>query len=138
MIRNAWKVAALVLGAACVSTKQRTTPSVFDIEARNPDSVVVRVASHYDGPVAVYIERDSGAVSFSTLLGEVAANGEGRFPLRARDVTGQRVRLAAAPVGGRARVSSVPVRVQRGQVVLFTITPDLYGSELRLRWPREP
>jgi hypothetical protein len=127
---------SIVMCAACAP--KRAPKSVFDTEAVNPDSVIVRVVSQYDGRVAVYAERDSGTVRFSTLLGEVAARGEGRFPLRAADVTRQRMTLAATPVGGRAHVQSVPVRVQRGQVVLFTITPDLVGSQLRVRWPREP
>src|SRR4051812_45222862 len=103
---------SIVMCAACAACASKRAPtSVFDTEPVNPDSVVVRVVSQYVGRVAVYLEHDSGTVRFSTLLGEVAAGGEGRYPLRAADVTRQRMTLAAAPVGGRARVQSVPVRV---------------------------
>ena len=130
MPRTVTTVLALVLCAAC-SRAHRTADAVFDAEVSQPDSVVVRVISRADQRLAVAIER----AGRDSVRGEVGAAGEGRFALRAADVTPRRVTLVATAVGGNANVRSVPVRVRAGQVMLFLVTPDLLGSQLYVRWP---
>jgi hypothetical protein len=130
--RSAPSLLLLALGAACASAPTRASRAFFASEPSRPDSVVVRVVNHVNRPVTVYRMRETGPAA----LGKVGAGGEGRFPLRAADVTGTRMTLAATPVGDRSTVRSAPFRVQSGQVAVFVITPQLGGSQVFVDWPK--
>ena len=130
--RAASRFVLVSLCAACASGSTRANRALFAGEPLRPDSVVVRVVNHVDRAVTVYRVRESG----SAALGKVGAGGEARFPLRAADVTGARMTLAAAPMGDRTTVRSAPFRVQRGQVAVFVITPSLGGSQVFVDWPK--
>jgi len=118
--------------AACAtpSAAKRTSRAILASETTHRDSVVVRVVNHVTRPVTVYQVRGSTRAA----LGQVKAGAEGRFPMRAADVAGK-MTLAATPVGDRTNVESVPFRVERGQVAVFVITPELGGSQVFVDWP---
>lgn len=127
-------VAPCIAGAACATAPTGATKAsraILTSETSRRDSVVVRVVNHADRPVTVYRVRKGAPAP----LGKVGAGGEGRFPLRAADVAGGRMTLAAAPVGSHTTVQSAPFRVQRGQVAVFVITPALGGSQVFVDWP---
>jgi hypothetical protein len=130
--RSAPRLLLLALGAACTNASTQASRAFFASEPSRPDSVVVRVVNHVDRPVTVYRMRENGPAA----LGKVSAGSEARFPLRAAEVTGARMTLAATPVGDRSTVRSAPFRVQSGQVAVFVITPQLGGSQVFVDWPK--
>jgi hypothetical protein len=125
--------ATSALGIACATPTHATLASraIIASERSRPDSVVVRVVNKADRPVAVYRTGKGTRAS----LGRVKAGGEGRFALRAADVSGKTMTLSAAPVGTRLGVESKPFRVARGEVAVFTITPQLGGSQVYVDRP---
>jgi hypothetical protein len=128
-------VFAAISAAACASAPsaaKHTSRAIFTSETTRPDSVVVRVVNHADRPITVYRTRSGTQAA----LGKVSAGGEGRFPLRAADVTGSRMTLAAAPAGSHTTVQSQPFHVERGQVAVFVVTPELGGSQVFVDYPK--
>ena len=123
-----------VAAAACAhgtSSGARASRAIFTTETSRPDSVVVRVVNNVARPVTVYrVGKGTRAP-----LGKVSAGTDGRFALRAADVTG-RMMLAATPVGDKTTVESAPFRVEKGQVAVFVITPELGGSQVYVNWPK--
>jgi hypothetical protein len=126
-------VASSVALGACATTPsaaKRASRAILASETTHRDSVVVRVVNQVAKPVTVYQLRGSSRAA----LGQVNAGAEGRFPMRAADAAGK-MTLAATPVGDRMNVESVPFRVERGQVAVFVITPELGGSRVFVDWP---
>jgi len=124
-----------VAAAACAhgtSSGARASRAIFTAETSRPDSVVVRVVNNVARPVTVYrVGKGTRAP-----LGKVGASADGRFALRAADVAGARMMLAATPVGDKTTVESAPFRVERGQVAVFVIAPELGGSQVFVNWPK--
>jgi len=117
--------------AACATTPaSRASRAMIAHETSRPDSVVVRVVNHVDRPVTVY-RMHAGT---RAALGQVQAGDVARFPLAAADAAGK-LTLAASPAGSRTAVESAPFRVERGQVAVFMITPELSGSQVFVDWP---
>jgi hypothetical protein len=122
---------AAALTTACASASTRASRALIDREVSHKDSVVVHVVNRSGHRIAVARVRQGAPAT----LGAVSAGGEARFALRAADVQGARMTLAATPVGDRTGVRSAPFDVRSGQVVVFMITPELVGSQVLVDWP---
>jgi hypothetical protein len=122
--------ASVALAACATSPAKHTSRAILATETTHRDSVVVHVVNRVAKPVTVYQVRGGTRAA----LGHVEAGAEGRFPMRAADAAGK-MTLAAIPAGDRTNVESVPFHVERGQVAVFVITPELGGSQVFVDWP---
>lgn len=124
---------AVVVSSACASASPsaRAGRALLDSETSRPDSLVVRVVNRSSRRVAISRVREGRPAT----LGAVSAGGEGRFSIGGADAKRARMMLAATPLGDRTGVRSAPFHAQRGQVVVFLITPELVGSQVLVDWP---
>ena len=121
-----------MLGGACAPALTRESEALVAGEVLHPDSVVIRVANRSPGALTVRLLRDG----IESPLGEVAAGGEARYPMRAGDITPAQVAFAVTPPASNESLRTAPFAVQPGQIVWFEIAPRLVDSRVLIRWPR--
>jgi hypothetical protein len=105
----------LVASGACRSGRPLTS------EEQQSQQVRVLVENHNYADMAVWAVGDG----VSSRIGTVNGNSTGRFALNPSLYSASSFRVDATPIGGFGRASSGILSVLRGQVVVFTIEPDL-------------
>ena len=114
----------LLLAGLALACRHQGEPTM----APDPDrTVLVEVASHFQGDVVIYLLRGSQ----KERLGLVTAlsNAAFTFPYRRLGSTGSS-RLLAYPIAGSSAETSDPLNIQEGQSVKWTLEGDLSRSSL--------
>jgi hypothetical protein len=87
----------------------------------------LEVDNRYQGPVDIYVVR--GGTTTAARLGQVSASRSRRFRVDAALIAGfSNVTFVAQPPATQTRASSGSIPVRAGDVVRFTVTPDLRSS----------
>ena len=114
----------LALASACAGTKKRAGTSA-------PDSATLEVRSNYVGPVDVFALRDNG---FRVRLASNVGSRVQRIQLGPSLIGGGgTLRIIAVPLAERNVASTGAIVVRPGNLVEFTVSPNLTASTVYIR-----
>lgn len=120
---------AIAVVAACASRGGARQGSAGPRVYVDSNVVQVQVQSNYVGPLDVYLVSDG----VPTRLGEASGPTMQSFVIDPQQFDIHDLRIVAVPVGGYGRASTGVLNVRRGNIVQFTIQPNLRQSTTFIR-----
>jgi hypothetical protein len=124
----------LGLGVAGVAGCARSRSSSPSAEAASPElgtDIPVEIQNRHWRDLTIYVVRQG----LRTRLGTVTANRTATLLISRGHMQGYRgdIRLVADPLGSGTSLTSEPIRVLPGQIIVWTLETDLTRSSIGLR-----